>query len=152
MNMRAENDQRSKCFTVPQSLAMRQHSDHPELFTAIKAESFLCLCQNHCITANCNRSWMKEMIVTNNGISALLHKRPWSLTLLVRITVPVSRLSLVNSASTKGSLREGCRNNPTVIDNIIELWECHKAQCQQSVLQSISIPHSNQRTGWKRKN
>lgn len=152
MNMKAERDQRSKHFTVPQSLAMRRHSEHPGLFTAIKAESFLCLCQNHCVIANCNGFRMKEMIVPNNGISALLHKQPWSLTLLVRITAPVSRQSLVSSASTKGSLGEVCRNNSTVIDNIIELWECHKAQCQQSVLHSISIPHCNKRTGWKRKN
>lgn len=152
MNTKAENDQRSECFTVPQSLAMRQHSEHPELFTAIKAESFLPLCQNHCITANCKGFWMKEIIVTNNGTSALLHKWPWSPTLLVRITAPMFGLSLVSSASTKSSLREECRNNSTVIDNIIELWECHKAQCQQSVPQSISIPHSNERTGWKRKN
>lgn len=110
------------------------------------------LCQNRSVIANCNGFWMKEMIVTNNGISALLHKWPWSPTLLVRITAPVSGQSLVSSACTKGSLREECRNNWTVIDNIIELWECHRAQCQQAVLQSISIPHSNGRTGWKRKN
>lgn len=152
MNMKAENDQRSKHFSVPQPLAMRQHSEHSELFTAIKAESFLHLCQNHCVIANCNGFWIKEMIVTNNGISALLHKWPWSLTLLVRISVPVSRQSLVSSTSTKGFLREVCRNNSTLIDNVIELWESHKAQCQQSVLPSISTPHSNERTGWKRKN
>lgn len=153
MNTKAENDQRSECFTVPQSLAIdsTQNILNYSLPSKLRV-SYLYHCQNHCVTANCKGFWMKEMIVTNNGTSALLHKWPWSPTLLVRITAPMLGLSLVSSASTKSSLHEECRNNSTVIDNIIELWECHKAQCQQSVPQSISIPHSNERTGWKRKN
>jgi len=43
---------------------------------------------------------------------------------------PRSGRSLVSTANMEDFLCELCSNNLTVIDNIIELCECHKAQCQ----------------------
>lgn len=46
--------------------------------------------------------------------------------MLVKIVTPRSRRSLVSTANTEDFLREMCSHNLTVIDNIIELCECHK--------------------------
>lgn len=83
--------------------------------------------KNPCIFTNCNGFSVKEIIVTNNGIPALLHKWPWSLTLLVKTVTPRTRHSLVSAANMKNFLWKLCSNNLTAIDNIIELCECQKA-------------------------
>lgn len=115
---------------------------HAALFTAFKAVSFLQQCQNPCAFTNFNAFWIWE-------ISLFLHKWLCGLTWLLEMVTLRSRHSLAN---TEDFLHEICGNNLTVIDNVIELCQCHKARCQQSVLQSISTTSRAAWTICKRKN